>query len=179
MKTIICSIMDDKYVKEYEMMYEEQEVNEFLDGLEKTVILPTKSNDNNMRLHIVMMQSEKYDNENSILNYNDVKSYVRKLHESASLDLTELYILMQSNGDMRNNEVRELFRNFFNLYTYKEIAKYDMYYMNQINRKLYELGGNIPKLDSNIGTINAKALENIGFNIETKINEQKHQKVIK
>ena len=178
MKRIICSIMDDKYVKEYEMMYEEQEVNEFLNGLEKTIILPTNSNDNTTRLHMEMMRSEKYDNQNSILNYDDVKAYVRKLHES-SLELTELYILMQSNGDMRNNEVRELFRNFFNLYTYREIAKYDSYYMNQINRKLYELGGNVPELDYNIGKINAKALEDIGFNIETKIKEQTYQKVIK
>ena len=179
MKSIICSVLEEKYVKEYEMICEEQEVNEFLEGLEKTIVLPAKSNDDSKRLHVVMMNSEKYDNQNKILNYDDVKAYVRKLHQSLSLDLTELYILMQSNGEMRNNEVRELFRNFFDLYTYREIAKYDSYYINQINRKLYEFGGNTPELDSAIGKINTQALEHIGFSIETKIQEQSHQKVIK
>lgn len=169
--------MDSKYVKEYELTYEEQDVQDFLDGLEKTVILPEKANDDVIRLHAVIEQAKQYDKYNTLLTYEDIKQYIRELHTSTDLNLTKLYILMKSTSDMRNGKVMELFRNFFNLYSYRELATYDRYHVNEIVRKMYELRLETPNMDSDVIKVNTVALQDIGFSIEGKIKAK--QKVIK
>lgn len=179
MKKIMCSIMDNKYVREYELSYEEQEVQEFLDGLEEISILPTVSNNDEIRLYRVMQRAEKFNKRNKLLTYDDIKRYIKELHDSSDVNLTELYVLMHSTGNMSKNQICEIFRNFFDLYSYKEVATYDIYHINGILRKFYELGTieESPKMSLNVIRINTEALQNIGFSIEAKIEAK--EKVIK
>lgn len=185
MKKIVCAVRDNKYVTEYELTYEENEVNEFINSLDKFVILPTPNQEINnsdvARLLPIMREAKKYEQKNTLKNYDDIKAYIRKLHASSDLNLTELNTLMKSTGDMRNPQVCELFRNFFSLYTYRTIITYDAYYMDPLIRRIYELESaeSAPKYDLETVKENTEALQSIGFSIEARINEQKHQKVIK
>lgn len=185
MKKIVCAVKDNKCVTEYELTYEENEVNEFIDSLDKTVILPTPKpvidSRDAARLLPIMREAKQYDKQNTLHNYDDIKAYIRKLHASSDLNLTELNVLMKSNGDMRNPQICELFRNFLSLYTYRTIITYDAYYMDPMIRRIYELESaeSAPKYDLETVRENTEALQNIGFSIEARINEQKNQKVIK
>jgi len=181
MKTIICSVMDGKFVKEYELTYEEQDLVNFFEELKNTNIVPEKSNENMIRVHDQLCSAERFDKINTLRTQDDIKSYIQDLHTSQMIDLTELYVLMKSNGEMRTNQVREIFKNFLNLYSYKEISSYDIYYLSQIIRKMYEFGAteNVPAFDNEVVRVNTEALKDIGFSIERKIEKQNHQKVIK
>ncbi len=186
MKTIVCSVMEGKFVKEYELTYDEQQLSGFFEKLKNTSILPTKSEEDMVRVHNQIWGAERFDRINTLRTQDDVKSYIQNLHESEIMDLTELYVLMKSNGEMRTNEVRNLFKEFLDLYTYREISSYDMYYLPQIIRAMYEMGApeEVPKYDSEMVRVNTAALKEIGFSIENKLamqnnEEQPKQKVIK
>lgn len=177
MKRIICYVMDNRYVKEYQLTYEEQEVREFFEGLEKITILPQRGNDDEIRLHNVLQEAKEFDKCNNLHTYEDIKQYIKELHASSDINLIRLFVLLNSTSDMRNNEVRALFRNYFDLYSYTETATYERDDISEIIRKIYELGYEPPVMDNEIIKVNTAVLQDIGFSIEAKINAK--QKVIK
>lgn len=177
MKRIICYVMDNRYIKEYQLTYEECEVREFFESLEKTTILPQKGNDDKVRLHSVLQSAYEYDRRNTLHTYEDIKEYIKDLHASSDINLIRLHVLLNSTSDMRNNEVRRLFKNYFDLYTYTETATYEKDNINEIIRKIYELGYEPPVMDNEVIRVNTEVLEDIGFSIESKIKAK--QKVIK
>lgn len=180
MKTILCSVMDGKYIKEYELTYNEEEMNSFFEELYYTNIIPvTYESSDCYRVQRQIWQAENFDKMNTLKDQNDIKEYIYRLHESSMMDLTQLAILMKSNGAMRSNQVREIFRNYLNLYNYSEISCYDSRDLSMIIRKMYEFRENfrVPNTNPHIVEMNTYALDEIGFSIENKIERQK-QKVI-
>lgn len=182
MKKILCSVMDGRFIKEYEMTYNEEDLEEFFQELYYTNIEPaTHEINNSYRVQKQIWQAEQFDKLNTLRNENDIKQYIYDLHKSSLLDLTKLDILMKSNGAMRNNQVRSIFRKFLNLYTYSEISCHDSRELPIIIRKMYEFREeyNIPKVNPHIIDKNTSALEDIGFSIERKIIEQKAEQKLK
>ena len=111
--------MDGKYIKEYELTYNEEEINSFFEELYYTNIIPvTYESSECYRVQRQIWQAENFDKMNTLKDQNDIKEYIYRLHESSMMDLTQLAILMKSNGAMRSNQVREIFRNYLNLYNY-------------------------------------------------------------
>ena len=177
--------MDGNFVKKYELTYEEEEIKSFFERLRETNILPVKLNEDVVRVCHQIWYAERFDLINTLHTGEDIKKYIHTLHESSAINLTDLYILMKSNGEMRNQQVCSIFREFLNIYTYRETACYDAYFLPQIIRKMYELGAGeeVENVDSELVQINTEALKDIGFSIEAKIEKQneeiKRQKVIK
>lgn len=180
MRSIMCSVQDGTTIKEYEMTCEDEKINQFFERLDSTVIQPISINeaDNSIRMYKVIMNAKEYDKDNKLLTYEDIKNYIRELHNSNYLDLSAIYYLEKSNGSMRSNEVRQLFREFFDLYDYTEKIEFDKYYINEIMRQRYRFTETGSMVDMRTIRFNTAALDLINFSIESKLKKQK-QKVIK
>lgn len=180
MRSIMCSVQEGTTIKEYEMSCETEKINEFFRKLDATVIQPISTNDynNSIRMYTAIMNAKEYDKDNKLLTYEDIKNYIKGLHNSQYLDLSAIYYLEKSNGSMRSNEVRQLFRSFFDLYDYTEKMQFDKYYINEIMRQKYRFEENESMVDMRTIRFNTAALDLINFSIESKIEKQK-QKVIK
>ncbi len=180
MQKIMC--MDGEIMKEYKLTYDSREMVSFLSSLNTRIILPSKVPEIHdiskamIYLYGIIYETNYFDSCNTLLTYEDITAYIRKLHRSNSLDLTPLYVLVNSNGAMRNVEVYSLFCEFFNLYTYQELFRYDGYYTSALLRKEYEYNPNASILDCEVMKKNAIALSEIGFSIESKIQNHGHQK---
>ena len=174
MQKIVC--MDNNMVREYQMTCDLAEMNSFLSSLEERTILPVKITSDVVSLYNDAFRKNPFDSLNTLLTYDDIKGYIKQLCQLTVLDLSQLYVLLNSNGSMRNIEVYDLFREFLNLYTYQEVFRYDAYYTSALLRKACEHDSKESAVDPQVMKINSCVLRDIGFSIESKLQSQQHQK---
>lgn len=174
MQKIVC--IDNNMVKEYQMTCDLVEMDSFLSSLEERIILPVPITNDVVSLYNDAFRKNPFDSFNTLLTYDDIKEYIKQLCQSTVLDLSQLYVLLNSNGSMRSIEVYDLFCEFLNLYTYQEVFRYDAYYTSALLRKECEHDSKESAVDPQVMKINSRVLGDIGFSIESKLQSQKRQK---